>query len=242
MKSIPGKVITKQNLSSDTLFRFTSELDVLIDILDRGIQARYIYEKLPRFKLAYFTRAACFCDIPLGSIKYHLNYYGEYGIGIEHSWAKKQKITPVIYVHSNTPHLTRGSSESDRNYLKSLSVTPFLKQVKGKQPFDDERGIKVWRWKKYYEEREWRFIPDRNVIDVVKYKKENELIERKAALNGNGHINLQLLPTVIEYIIVKDRNEIQKLVQYIRKSYENIRQQDELITKIITTRQIRRDF
>ena len=64
----PPKDRLSENLSSDALFTFTSEIRYLISMLEQGIYPRYIYERIPiPNKTWYYTVAAkCFCDIPLG--------------------------------------------------------------------------------------------------------------------------------------------------------------------------------
>ena len=71
------------NLSSTTLFNFTDEFIHLKDALENGFYCGDIYEKLPFGEnLGYKVPMVCFCDIPLGMIKHHLSWYGEYSIGI----------------------------------------------------------------------------------------------------------------------------------------------------------------
>jgi len=133
-----GKYKTTFNLSSETLFHLTGSFDILKLILKNGFQARYIYEKLPGRKLAYFTKTICFCDIPLSLIKEHVNWYGTYGIGINKSISRGKGLSPVLYVHSNSPNFPKGSSTSTLKWFKEFDFTHYLKQVRGKQMFFDD--------------------------------------------------------------------------------------------------------
>lgn len=243
MRTTLGKLSTIQNLSSESLFHFTSSIDVLYKILRNGFQARYIYEKIPGTKLAYYVKTTCFCDIPLGAIKNHINWYGQYGIGINRAWGKDHKISPVTYIHSNSPLLIKSSSEKYRKYLEKQLITPFLKQVRGKQYFTDSNtGESYYKWKTFYDEREWRYFPDNYNLSVKKYKREAELEQYRTALNNSSLPYLILDSKYIEYIIVNDNEDITPLISRIKKLIKKHKEQDILITKILTTNQIHRDF
>ena len=244
MRSTKGKISDKENLSSEALFHFTSSIDVLILILEKGFQARYIYEKIPGTKLAYMVKTACFCDIPLGSIKSHLNWYGDYGIGISRPWAKELGISPVAYIHKNTPFITKSSSLKNIELLRASDMTPYLKQVRGKQFFRNETNNTIYyKWNTFYEEREWRYFPESKDLNVVKYAKEEELNEIKDRLNNTGVLPYKALDIgKIEYIIIRDRSELQKIVSCIKRITSSIIEQEKLISKISSVSQIRRDY
>lgn len=137
-----------QNLSSRNLFHLTGTMDILKLILQNGFQARYIYEKLPGTKLAYFTKTVCFCDIPLGIIKEHINWYGEYGIGLNRDKAKENGCSPVFYIHSKTKDFPLTSSAKSINWFKEFTFAKHLKQIYGKQIIDHKDGNPVFKGKK----------------------------------------------------------------------------------------------
>lgn len=248
MRRTPGKMSAKQNLSSETLLHFTDSLEVVKLILNTGFQARYIYEKLPSNKLAYFVKTVCFCDIPLGAIKTHLNWYGDYGIGVASSWARKKKISPVVYINSQTPFINFSASASNRTNLEASATTRYLKQILGKQMFYNEtKKEEYYKKKKFYEEREWRYFPDDFDLRVELYKKEPLLEAERVSLNQNKLPHLELDLGKVEYIIVRDRKEVQDVIREIQKLYKkkllrNKVERDNLITKIMTTSQITKDF
>ena len=244
MRETVGKISARQNLSSETLFHFTTNIDVLIAIFEKGFQARYIYEKILGTKLAYFVRAVCFCDIPLGAVKWHLAWYGNYGIGLNRSWAKKHNITPVTYIHTKTPFIKQSSSKITQEELRVNPITPYLKQVKGKQYFwDKKNNQEYWKWKKFYEEREWRFLPEEAGLFIKKYQKENELESLRQELNRkNKHTYLKFQPKDIEYIIINGKVELYSIIKQIRSLIKDKREQDKMISKILSSTQIIRDF
>ena len=63
-------------ISSNTLFKFTHNIDNLLDNLKNGIYCHNTYEKLPFKKNGYRVPMVCFCDIPLNLIKEHFDWYG----------------------------------------------------------------------------------------------------------------------------------------------------------------------
>ena len=110
-----GTFKTTPNLSSETLFHFTADFKTLGLILNGGFQSRWIYEKLPGRNLAYLTKTICFCDIPLGLIREHVNWYGSYGVGINRPVARTKGFSPVLYFHSKSPKFPKGSSKRSRH-------------------------------------------------------------------------------------------------------------------------------
>lgn len=237
-----GSFKTSPNLSSETLFHFTSSFNTLELILKNGFQTRWIYEKLPGGRLAYFTKTTCFCDIPLGLIKEHVNWYGTYGIGINRPVAKNYGLSPIIYLHSKSPIFPRGSSESSVVWFKEFKLTSYLKQVRGLQMFFNDLGDPFWKWKTFYNEREWRYFPPKNETYVVKYKKETELEEKLKELNNVDnfpHFNIK--PEWIEYILINNPNEIEGLIKILDS--DNFKPHfNNLLTKVITFSQLRKDF
>ena len=243
MNKKTSKNRTSQNLSSTTLFHLTNSMENLESIIKNGFQARYIYEKIPNIKLAYFTKTVCLCNIPLGSIKEHLNWYGDYGLGINREYAKKQKCTPVFYIHSQSPFLPpRSNIAKSMEWYEHFTFTPFFKQIFGKQRFTDENGDEYFKEKRFYNEKEWRYFPEDNKTEVKNYNEENDLEAHRKVLNENlNGKNWVIEPEMIEYIIIRDAQDMKTLKPLLKKSYPNDVYED-LLTKIITSKQILKDF
>lgn len=106
-----GKTVT---LSANSLFHFTSNIDNLLGILSNNFHSRYCLENYSAFwpkKVAkklnhHYSNIArpmtCFCDIPLSSIRNHINVYGKYAIGLSKEWGRKKRISPVMYALNNS--------------------------------------------------------------------------------------------------------------------------------------------
>ena len=116
------------NLSSNSLFHFTSKFEYLKDILLNGFWPRYCIEYGWGTSIDFALPMVCFCDIPLSLIEDHTKFYGNYGIGMKRSWARELKnITPVQYINYKSylagylrTLLTKLKNET-LNYLKVFS-------------------------------------------------------------------------------------------------------------------------
>jgi hypothetical protein len=232
--------ISFQNISSTTLFNFTDTYEHLVSNLEKGFYCGDIYEKLPfSNKIGYRVPMVCFCDLPLGQIKEHLVWYGSFGIGIKRDYARENGVNPVWYIHKDNPVIKKAYHSKNRVELASSSILPYLKQFLGYQ----KNLNKEEHLKKFYDEREWRYVPQEPIYPA-------ELMDKGSHLINEEYVELKKRKTVmpidlskIEYIIVdKEENKIKlyKVLDKLSKKsgvrYEN------LVSSIITCTQIRKDF
>ena len=157
-------------ISSTTLFNFTDKLDYLIDNLKNGFYAQTTYEKLPLKNNGYTVPMVCFCDIPLGMIKNHLDWYGKFGIGIKRSYARSHNVNPVWYVHSDNSFVKRLVKSKDISDHDKKHLLPYLKQFLGYQKFKGED-----KRKKFYDEREWRYVPSDVTVELHLGKRKSDV-------------------------------------------------------------------
>ena len=102
---------------------------------------------------------------------------------------------------------------------------------------------------KFYNEREWRFIPTKNEkaapFGTLSKEKMQDDKELELANNRLKVYQLHFNPNDVKYIFVKEENEIHKMVDELRKIkspiYDN-KTIDILTSKILTTKQIFEDF
>lgn len=236
-----------QNISSATLFHFTSELDFLLSIIEKGFQARYCSEKLPKKRIAYLTPMVCFCDIPLGSVKFHLSRYGGYGIGLKKSYLKEKGVTPLLYVHSKTPHLTVTATDKNLSDLRNSKTTPYLKQIIGYDPIFEDGTRKVLKLNKvnYSNEKEWRYIPIPSDIEFVNYTSTQQLVDKKDIKNSSSVFELLKIENfeAIEYIILSRNKDLDRFLTFLDKLSKSVSFKKEvLLSKILIQGQILRDF
>ena len=114
------------------------------------------------------TPMVCFCDIPDKLIAPHRRNYGAYGIVLTKEWAIKHGISPVSYIPENS-RLHDFFTQIDSVFQRMLDqirinhyVLPEAMQLQEIftnlylyiKPYMDDKEKK-----KYYDEREWRYIP-----------------------------------------------------------------------------------
>ncbi|MBL0102416.1 MAG: hypothetical protein IPP51_00750 [Bacteroidetes bacterium] len=240
MIKIKAKNHISQNLSSTTLFSFTYTLDFLLDNLEHGFYVNHIYEKLPFRKIGYIVPMRCFCDIPLGMIKTHLVWYGNYGLGIKRKYARSHGVCPVWYIHSDSREMKSLISRKNLDGLKSNSFLPYFKQFYGNQKNYEGITQKI----KFYDEREWRYIPKEIKAEVLLDKTESEIEAIRKNKNGNKILRMPIPLNEVEYIIVNDSKDLKILLPALKRlasknqdvSYEL------LVSKILTSKQIQKDF
>jgi hypothetical protein len=226
---------------------------------------KYCAEEFHVKETREFTSAipmVSFCDIPLSSVKNHINSYGSYGIGLSKSWAKNVGLNPVLYVEKNSSlthsilrlvdlprdriaNLDKEDPIIKDLFLEILKVTMFCKNYEGMLKhgkINDENY-------RFYDEREWRFVPT-----YADLKKNNviPLIWGDVYLENKDYYNnmlkdyyLKYYPSDISYVIVDDEADIPEVLSLLNEIYKSNLSKAELGilgTKIITKQQIYEDF
>jgi len=257
-------------ISSNTLFHFTNSAEKIIGIIKNGFVPKFCLEELG-YDIFFDTNTkdesavpmTCFCDLPLSKIDNHLEFYGSYGIGLSKDWGKENGLTPLTYIHENSTQI---------NYLKQLGnlitdvffETDIFKDLPmEKNPlialfelsgFYKPYSGQMWRINKYvekrfYDEREWRYVPFLNVKDGSHYRlSKDEFLNEIKRASANDRIakdfSLKFKCEDIKYIIVSKESEMIALFDAL-DSMTNEFSDDErkiLKTKIISTEQIMQDF
>jgi len=236
-----------QNLSSNSLFHFINGLEWLLDILENGFKARYCLENFPKVNIPLAIPMKCFCDIPLGMIKKHIFRYGKFGIGVKKDYAKKHGITPVNYVHENSSILTRlvlALEDKDDELAKFL---PYFKRYSEKIKRDGKQMTR-----RYYDEREWRYVPPNSDfinlrgITSIKQKEDKIKSENVRLQKQRDKYRLKLDWPDITYIFVKGDSDVDQVINSImnidKKNQKRKQEKLRLVSKIITAKRIERDF
>jgi hypothetical protein len=270
---------TEISLSSNTLFHFTNKAENLINILNSGFSPRFCLEQFgSSHLLTGKTRneyddsnweeaipITCFCDLPISHISSHLEFYGSYGIGLSKNWGIKNGLTPLTYIHENSCQLEYLSKiiraawkvdELNEKFDRENTRLLFMELSGFFKPYEGE----MWRINKYvtkrfYDEREWRYVPfivPKKTDENNKFKEDyrltkdeflNEIKRAKANKYLNENHPLKFEFEDIKYIIIKNDNEAKAMTEAI---YSNNKFTDEqkiiLSTKIISTEQIKEDF
>lgn len=241
-------------ISSRSLFHFTKSRKILIQILDQGFWPKYCGEyKWGNRNFDFALPMVCFCDIPLSLIEEHCKFYGFYGIGLNERWKNKQKyLNPVFYLSNQSSYypninliinnlIHNSISSTERNLLYRI------KKVNG-MTFDCAGSL---RKKKFYDEREWRYIPEflDNIPRLIKKQSQIGDEETKKFLNDMSietkAYPLKIFPNDIEYLIIPHENErlnfIVELKEILDDSYpeSDILQ---LMSRILVLDQLNKDF
>jgi hypothetical protein len=255
-----------KKLSSNTLFHFTSKLDYLFNILENNFSPRVCIENIsPITDNEIAIPMVCFCDIPLSQIGNHSKQYGNYGIGLKKSWGTKKGVTPVTYYHSNSKQILSfiNATHEAKILLNSIQSAKLFSEIMYSTWFYKRYEGKMWRNGGYternirfYDEREWRYIPTVDAMfdsTINKYSfddKEIDLIKLdsyyKQEINQELSDNFKLgfEPSDIKYIIVEKESEILEMAKRVNKIKARFTDDDKsiLTTRIISMESIRDDF
>jgi len=245
-------------LSSNTIIHFTKSSQALKGILQENFKVKYCLEEISLGQeLFYAAPMVSFCDIPLSEIKEHIGKYGSYGIGLTKEWAIRKKLNPVLYIESNS-FLARSIYESymqlnsDENFKWDLiteiqkNLVNILRYIKNYEA-DLKRVNETIRNYRFSDEREWRYTPSYEECKYMAIHPENYHSEsRKKRLNDSiQHIRLDFEPNDIKYIIIESESEISDFLEILKKSKGNkysYNDVERLMTRILTTEQIKTDF
>ena len=234
-----------ETLSSSVLFTFTHELDFLLDMLSNGIKPRYSFESLPNNSRHFMLPMKCFCDIPLGMVKNHMQRYGFYGLGLKKSFLQEHRVTPVVYLHKNSLsyfNLNRPAVA----YIEDAPFLPLLKRYLGDDYFFAESSNQAQKKRvHFYDEREWRYIPEDYKLEVTNgFKTIEEGLRHVSQMNENT--SQQFAPITIpidavDYIIIRKRKELAGTLSELRQIFGS-EDRDLLYTKVLIAENIISDF
>lgn len=193
-------------------------------------------------------------DLPLSELSYHLESYGNYGIGLKKEWAKKNGLNPVLYFDgdSNVSQSIRKDFQEIYKKVKEgkleqkmfeliVEIMSYMKNYEGTL-----KTSKITRDNyRFSDEREWRYIPNPNLIKpatsyiVVKTPEEKAIHNKKLE-----NLKLRFEPDDINYIFVQNENEIKEIIDIIRNANESKAHSsvERLMTRIMTTDQIMSDI
>lgn len=232
------------NISANTLFHFTKSVENLESILKNNFYPRLCYENFMGtilnappdiIELEKAIPMVCFCDLPLSQITKHTETYGEYALGLSKEWAIKNKINPVLYAYPNSDF-----SEIIKNLLINLPPpnkfenltlkkndfnNQLMSAIQYVKPYEGnirENGKITDKKIRYYDEREWRFIPKfsekRSVPMMLRRGGEDEkeaFIKVNNEIENLDKLHLSFEPNDIKLIVVKSEAEILSMVDKV---------------------------
>lgn len=242
-------------LSSNTLIHFTSSKEALKGILTDNFKLKYCKETidLHGIKPTLHVPMISFCDIPLSQIKNHIANYGHYGIGLSRDWALRNRLNPVLYIQSQsslaqsyeelmkrllTAEKEAAADKAARRIAKDIAR--YIKNYEGPLHRLDKKIDKY----RFSDEREWRYVPERDACPMLYTSTEFEKRGKEAANAEVAELRLEFGPDDIKYIIIKSDQEIREFIdhlRYVKGDKYSQTQVERLTTRLLTSEQIHGD-
>jgi hypothetical protein len=239
-------------ISSNALFHFTSNRKNLLGILKNAFIPKFCLEDFSflttQNDLCCYEFAfpmVCFCDLPLSNIIDHIKFYGGYGIGLKKNWGIKKGITPITYLTKRSylaKHLKtyiENSCRGEESKDFPTKLIRYTKPVEGRTLRNGKYNRKI-----FYDEREWRYIPQL-LDDRPSILPKDEYRINLANCDMNWRDRLEFNANDIKYIIVKHEKEIlpmANMIRTIKRSKYDENQILLLVSRIIISKQIVTDF
>lgn len=246
-------------ISTNSIIHYTKTIKALKSILENGLKVKYCYEKVLASEKGHLHSAfpmVSFCDIPLSQVKDHLDSYGEFGIGLKKEWAKENKLSPVLYFDKDSELMNYIRSEFERlnekrkkNEIEFSDMEHLITILAYSKNYEADltRKGKTIKDYRFYNEREWRYIPNQEKLGTALPWITSDLYNKNKIKHNKSLENIKLSfdSNDISYIIVKCENDIKEITQTIRNIFADkctMQQMEILLTRIITTDQIRHDI
>lgn len=248
------------NISSNSIFHFTSSKENLKGILSDNFKIKYCRELMP-FKeeeLGVYVPMVSFCEIPLSRVKDHVSKYGGYGVGLDRSWAIRNRLNPVTYVEKDSNlaasyysaikyYFTVFDELDDEKKRELKNFCEFLRYMKPYQGVLRRQGIVKDEDYRFSDECEWRYvIPLESNTVALLHAADFEIDGvREEAATSLENERLSFVPSDIKYIFIDNELEISEFCDHLRNlkgsrySHNDV---ERLMTRIITMSQIKEDF
>ncbi len=206
-----------------------------------------------------------FCDIPLSDIKPHFEkYQGVCAIGMSKEWGQTKGLNPVLYTQKDsilTKYLIEFWQSNFDNFSTHFDKNPdnlyrlfryIISHTKNYKGVIRDGKIEIDNIP--YDEKEWRYIPtDKQLLEVGI---THDLLDKLDTIGENKKtieeifntkndiyitdqvqkIKLRFEAKDIKYIIVEDKKNIKKMVNFLNDKFKE--DAPELIAGIFTKNQI----
>lgn len=220
---------------AQTLFHFTRSVDTLKQILLGGFWPRYSLEDFrwqatnpDDIDFAAFPMV-CFCDIPLSRLDEHVQFYGNYGIGLSRAWGERNGLNPLLYlaatnsVATSLIHLANVSRlHADEERAIALGMlyhtASFIKPVSGRMTIPE--GVVE---KDFYQESEWRYVPSHP--ELPQFLKRDQYTDATVLNAANAksqeHSMLRFGLSDVRYLFVRTDAEIPSMINFIQTDLDH---------------------
>lgn len=228
------------SVSSRTLFHFTKEYNTLVSILrNGGFWPRYCRETGwgQNGNVEWAVPMTCFTDIPLRSILEHMDWYGDYGIGMSKEWAiKNGRISPILYLNKMSTGVI--STISRRSHANGWCDSDYVlySLIKRYEGTTANKLLGQNRKKILYNEREWRYIPVvPELLRIIPLKEGVEFNCNQASERTREYM-AKFTISDIHYLIISNESEKVQLMGEIDSIFSkySLNERQALKTKIIS--------
>lgn len=170
-------------------------------------------------------------------------------------WASKEGLNPVLYLRPGSKlseticslvvGLFKDSKDEDLVDGLAKPIAEFLRYIK---PYDGDfvRKGQPPRTVRFYDEREWRYVPSLDLTDNLFSLSEVEYLNPVQKAHADTQLEKAKLgfePSDIRYLIVREDTEIQAMVRALRNIKAKYPQEtiEILTSRIMTCEQIVQD-
>ena len=195
---------SERKVSLEYIAHYTRKFENLCSILEsHHFQIHYCLENYYFIKkgLHIHIPMVCFTDLPNGISGKHKRRYGKYAIVFNKDWAANKHISPILYLRKDgqfTNTIRKIYKQSDASIINELFAfrKPYCASY-----YDHKKGKWSENNRRFYDEREWRFVPKDYLEFCGSYLYKHKVL----------YFNL----SEIEQVYVTNKKE----VQYISQRY-----------------------
>lgn len=220
-------------MNESTIIHFTSSFANLKSIL-KSYSLRLFYSKEDFFlgnkKISSAAHPmVCFSEYKLANLSSKKISYGKYAICFSKEWARKNNISPVMYINKKSPaakglgRLLQARQNKLENSLPKELRLPIIQLkcfTKNEIGYNSYFGVSDFNFKA---ENEWRYVPDKKDIDnqLISQNKNKYLKNQKYYDDKLIPYPLKFLKDDIEVIYVSNKNEKYWLIKNLDSTIHN---------------------
>lgn len=239
--------------SSNSVMHFTKNKTTLYKILDSNyFKPSYCKEESAvrlKHENSYFSLGVpevSFSDIPLSRVLIHVKKYGYYGIALKKEWAIQKGLSPIIYMEKSSKLaeavteieylistvLANGELNEWANYKTEKLQKEYIRLLSFMKNYSNDlnRKGKFIKDYRFYDEREWRYIPDDLETKILSFGDFEDKSTLNATISDKGKLPFSY--DDINFVILKNNKDVKKFVDRYSDKI------DCLAAKIITVEQL----
>ncbi len=241
-------------LSSNVLWHQTKKEGLRSIIKNKCLYYAYSVENIisnpSSYNYSFAFPMISVCDLPLAETGNYLKKYGDYTIGFDSEWGKRNGFSTVWYCDSHSKSLYAlmnlfvsminkygFDTTQSKEYQNIVYLLSYVKQYEGSLP---KKNFKNYR---FYDEREQRIVPDFSILSQYSAK---QFITNYEDYKKN-HRNTSFLSTELnvpfkwddlKYVVVEKDEEKDEIKELIK----NISKKNNLNISFFTNKEVKEDI